>query len=295
MDVGEHLAAVRTTQAALGALRSGRPQDVPTVAAPLPMVLDPAERALGVGAFDLQSFGADLQSAEDELTEVPCWADIDVPLSRFVPGAPTVTVTALASGIEMLSDAPRRARITDAVKLRWRTTHRGRVQVTTHGMYLDHGTVVHPWPWHLLDQGRLMAPGTFQYMSRSTTGGEPWRLVSVWAELAFVLWAWHRDPGHRTLRDDAWVPPLREPVTWMPDATAPAAPTVAAPPTAAAPPVPAPPPSAARVAPADPLLDEGQVVVGPADADGEERRSRVDQRIRDLLGRRLDADRPLDR
>lgn len=172
--------------------RNGR---TPASRVPTCFPLAPGEQALACGEAGIDEFRA----AGDGQ-----WASA----TTLVAGSGSfgLALGAASLAATVIGNANRRARAEADARPAWRPTASGTLTVTTHAFYLQSATGLLRWGWENIDLMGIAQYNCAVLQGRAATGPTTWRLIGPWSELAFVLWALARHPGHPQLADESWLP-----------------------------------------------------------------------------------------
>lgn len=185
--------ALTYAQAVDDAHRAGRMDSIPSVTATFALS-EPTEKCFAQGEFVLAEFRA---VGDGTYLHNGSW---------FVAGGPVgaLATVGFMTGRALRNGARKREAARDAVP-RWIECDRGRLWVSSHGIYFHSQQGFQRLHWGSLANGEMVGPG--QFMFATYEQGDQLILASVWAELAFTSWARARHPNHPQYVSRTWLPP----------------------------------------------------------------------------------------
>lgn len=178
-------------------LLAGRQMHPSPVAAPFPPRFATDERYLAAGGFTLSIYDA-----------VGDGSYIQDAGFFFATGKAGLAATAGIAAARARSNSKRRKEAARDMVPRWVPQHTGIVTVSDHGIYLRTPQDFFAWNWVTLRSAEVAAFNTVVLAAPTANGRiAHWQFHSMYAELAFLLWATTRYPGHPQLVDQRWLPP----------------------------------------------------------------------------------------
>jgi hypothetical protein len=118
-----------------------------------------------------------------------------------------VMLGAATLGASALGNASRKSKAAADASIVWRQLDSGWLHVSTRGFYLETRSQLHPFAFWSIQRIDLLGAGAVQWSAASCNGTvQTYRLSSVCAELAFVLWALARCPTHHQFLGMTWLP-----------------------------------------------------------------------------------------
>jgi hypothetical protein len=186
---------LQTCEIAFDLNRGQRPSRLPEVFSPLPPPY-PDSQFWAVGMFALLEFRApgDGTYLRNEGF-------------FFATGRLGLAVTAAGAVARAAGNRSRRRAAEEAVIPRWLVISEGELYLAPSSLTMRHASGLWTWPYSAIRVAQMVEPGKVLLEGQGPAGPIQWVVVSDWAELVFITWAFNYHRRHPQLITGGWLPP----------------------------------------------------------------------------------------